>query len=184
MTDDILNISTQTNLLSLNASIEAARAGEAGRGFAVVAGEISQLANSSREAANNIQAINRMVIQAVHELIENADSMVKFINENILPDYEGFVNAGRQYNADAVHINGIVTRFNDMAGKLKSLMTSITEAVDGINSAVDESADGTSNVAASTSDLVRYIGDIADAMNDNRQVAGNLSEEAERFIKL
>lgn len=184
LTDEILSISSQTNLLSLNASIEAARAGEAGRGFAVVADEISQLANSSREAANNIQTINNMVIQAVKELTESADSIVKYINENILPDYEGFVGAGKQYNEDAVHVNEIVTGFNDMSVNLKRLMESITDSINGINTAVNESAKGATNVATNTSDLVKDIGEIADAMNDNRQVAGNLTEEADRFINL
>ena len=184
LTNEILSISSQTTLLALNASIEAARAGEAGRGFAVVADEISQLANSSREAANNIQSINNMVVQAVGELIENANSVVNYINENILPDYEGFVSSGQQYNQDAIHVNEIVTRFNDMATNLKQFMGNITEAIDGINTTVDESANGTTNVAANTSDLVKDISEIADAMNDNRQVAGNLTEEAERFIKL
>lgn len=184
LTDEILSISGQTNLLSLNASIEAARAGEAGRGFAVVADEISQLANSSREAANNIQTINNMVIEAVKELIDSADSIVNYINENILPDYEGFVNAGKQYNEDAVHVNEIVTRFNDMSVNLKQLMGRITDSVNGINTAVGESAKGATNVAMNTSNLVKDISEIADAMNDNRQVAGTLTDEADRFINL
>lgn len=184
LTNEILSISNQTNLLSLNASIEAARAGEAGRGFAVVADEISQLANSSREAANNIQTINNMVIEAVKELTASADSIVTYINENILPDYEGFVDAGKQYNEDAIHVNEIVTRFNEMSVNLKQLMSSITVAIDGINTAVDESANGTTRVASNTSDLVRDIGEIADAMNDNRQIAGSLTDEADRFVSL
>ncbi len=184
LTDEILSISGQTNLLSLNASIEAARAGEAGRGFAVVADEISQLASSSREAANNIQTINNMVIEAVNELIDSADSIVKYINENILPDYEGFVNAGRQYNEDAVHVNDTVTHFNDMSVNLKRLMESITESINGINTAVGESAKGATNVAMNTSNLVKDISEIAEAMDDNREVAGTLTDEAERFINL
>ena len=184
LTDEILSISSQTNLLSLNASIEAARAGEAGKGFAVVADEISQLANSSREAANNIQTINNMVIEAVKDLIDGADSIVKYINESILPDYEEFVNVGQQYNEDAVHVNEIVNHFNDMSGQLKQLMDSITDSINGINVSVDESAKGTTNVAVSTSELVRDIGEIAEAMNDNRQVAGDLEEKADQFINL
>lgn len=184
LTNDILSISSQTNLLSLNASIEAARAGEAGRGFAVVADEISQLANSSREAANNIQTINNLVIQAVQELIESADSIVKYIHDNILPDYEGFVSTGRQYSEDAIHINGIVQKFNEMSGSLNDLMNGITQAITGINTAMDESAAGTTRIAMNTSDLVKDIGEIADAMTDNREIAGSLSDEAERFVKL
>ena len=184
LTDEILSISGQTNLLSLNASIEAARAGEAGRGFAVVADEISQLASSSREAANNIQTINNMVIEAVNELIDSADSIVKYINENVLPDYEGFVSAGRQYNEDAVHVNDIVTRFNDMSVNLKQLMGNITDSINGINTAVGESAKGATNVAMNTSNLVKDISEIAEAMDDNREVAGTLTDDAERFINL
>ena len=184
LTDEILSISGQTNLLSLNASIEAARAGEAGRGFAVVADEISQLASSSREAANNIQNFNNMVIEAVNELIDSADSIVKYINDNILPDYEGFVNAGKQYNEDAVHVNDIVTRFNDMSVNLKQLMGNITDSINGINTAVGESARGATNVAMNTSNLVKDISEIAEAMDDNREVAGTLTDEADRFINL
>lgn len=184
LTNDILSISSQTNLLSLNASIEAARAGEAGRGFAVVADEISQLANSSREAANNIQNINNMVIRAVQELIESADTMVKYINESVLPDYENFVDTGKQYREDAIHIDEVVRTFSDMSEHLNELMNSITHAISDINKAVEESTVGTTKVAINTSDLVKDIGEIADAMTDNQQIAGSLSGEAERFAKL
>ena len=184
LTDEILSISNQTNLLSLNASIEAARAGEAGRGFAVVADEISQLANSSRVAANNIQTINNMVVKAVNELIESANSIVKYINTNILPDYENFVKAGKQYNDDAVHVNEIVSRFNDMSVNLNQLISNITDSINGITVSVNESTKGVSNAAMNTSDLVKDIDEIADAMKDNKQVAGSLTDEADRFVNL
>ncbi|MCX4327878.1 MAG: methyl-accepting chemotaxis protein [Lachnospiraceae bacterium] len=184
LTEEILSISNQTNLLSLNASIEAARAGEAGRGFAVVADEISQLANSSREAANNIQGINNMVVKAVNELVGSANSIVDYINNNILPDYEGFVNAGRQYSEDAIHVNETVTRFNVMSENLKQLMDRITDSIQGISIAVEENTKGAANAAINTSELVKDISGIADAMNDNRQVAGSLADEADRFVNL
>ena len=101
LTNDILNIASQTNLLALNASIEAARAGDAGKGFAVVASEISQLAAASQEAANNIQSINAIVITAVHNLADNANGLVEYMNEKILQEFQKFVESGGAYHDKA-----------------------------------------------------------------------------------
>lgn len=184
LTNEILSIASQTNLLALNASIEAARAGEAGRGFAVVAGEIGSLADSSRIAAGNIQNITGMVIKAVNDLIASADVIVKYVNENILPDYDGFVGAGQQYNSDAAYVNEVVNQFNQMSAELKDVVTQITESMRDIAAAVDESANGVTTVAMNTNDLVKDIEDIADAMKENAAVSHALTQETERFTNL
>ena len=101
LTEEILSISSQTNLLALNASIEAARAGEAGKGFAVVADEIRQLADSSRETANSIQEINGIVTNAVHNLAGNANNLVEYVNNSILPEFDKFVQSGVEYKENA-----------------------------------------------------------------------------------
>ena len=182
LTQEILTISSQTNLLALNASIEAARAGEAGKGFAVVADEIGKLADSSRIAASNIQSINSMVVVAVNDLVESANTIVEYIDENILTDYDQFVSAGKQYNQDAIYVNEIVNRFNAMSIDLKKLVGTITDSIGGINVAVEESSNGAANVAENTSSLVKDIEEISTAMTDNQQVAGELTREAERFV--
>jgi methyl-accepting chemotaxis protein len=184
LTNEILNISSQTNLLALNASIEAARAGEAGKGFAVVAEEIRQLADSSREAANNIQAINNMVIQAVKQLISSSDTIIDYINESVLPDYDNFVASGKQYSDDATHVNEIITQFSTMSSEVRELTKAISEAINGISQAVEESANGVSTAALNTSDLVKDIDQISVEMKNNSEIAGTLKSETDKFVKL
>ena len=140
LTDDILNIASQTNLLALNASIEAARAGDAGRGFAVVATEISQLAAASQEAANRIQQINSVVTQAVHNLADNANGLVQYMNESILPEFEEFVTAGSEYKNKATYIENVMNEFESKTDSLKNTMVEIQKSINTIAHAIEEEA--------------------------------------------
>ena len=181
LTADILNISSQTNLLALNASIEAARAGEAGKGFAVVADEIRQLAYSSRETANNIQTINEQVIEAVQGLVVSSEKIVGYINENILPDYRAFVQGGQQYNDDATHIDNTMAEYAGEAQDILATMMEMTEAIEGISRAVEESANGVTDAATNIDSLVQSMSTVNGQMEENSTVAKNLKEESAAF---
>lgn len=184
LTNDILNIASQTNLLALNASIEAARAGEAGRGFAVVASEISQLAAASQEAANNIQRINAVVTNSVTNLSDNANGLVSYINDSILPEFERFVESGVEYNDKASFIEGTMTDFKEKTDSLKQSMLEISSSINTISHAINEGVNGVISAADSTQLIVEDMDNISHKMDENYEIADSLKKETSIFIKL
>lgn len=174
LTNDILSISGQTDLLALNASIEAARAGAAGRGFMVVAEEIRILAEDSKAAAGRIRDINQVVTDAVHNLIKNADNLVSFLNESILPELGNFVQSGVQYRENAAYIENVMNEFTDKTDRLKLTMDEIASSISSITQAIDEGAHGVNGAAQSTQLLVRDMESISDQMQENQRIADTL----------
>ena len=183
LTNDILNISSQTNLLALNASIEAARAGEAGKGFAVVADEIRQLADSSRETANKIQSINSVVVAAVNNLSDNANNLVSYLQQTILPEFQTFVDGGVKYKENASYIENAMDEFVEKTDVLKKNMDEIAHSINTITTVVDDGAAGVNNAAISTQDLVEDIVNISNKMIENKGIAQNLKNSTNIFAK-
>ena len=183
LTNDILNISSQTNLLALNASIEAARAGEAGKGFAVVADEIRQLADSSRETANKIQSINSVVVAAVNNLSDNANNLVSYLQQTILPEFQTFVDGGVKYKENASYIENAMDEFVEKTDVLKKNMDEIAHSINTITTVVDDGAAGVNNAAISTQDLVEDIVNISNKMIENKSIAQNLKNSNNIFAK-
>lgn len=184
LTQDILGISSQTNLLSLNASIEAARAGDAGRGFAVVADEIRGLADSSASTASNIQSISATVTEAVERLANNAEAMLKFIDEKVMKDYDTFVEVVDQYQQDADSVNDILNEFAGNAGEIEETMQAMNTGISDISIAVDESAKGVVSVADNAVSLVDAMNQIQAETENSKNISQLLSDEVERFKRV
>lgn len=184
LTKEILDIARNTNILAINATIEAARAGEAGKSFAVVATEIGQLAGSSRESANNIQRINSIVTEAVTKLANNANELVEYMTEHILPEFESFVRSGEQYKENAAYIEKTMEEFSAKTDNLRQMMTMIAESIDSIAHSINESVCGVNNTAESTQTLVRDMDIISSRMDDNMRIATMLKSETDVFTKI
>ncbi|MDE7326726.1 MAG: methyl-accepting chemotaxis protein, partial [Lachnospiraceae bacterium] len=181
LTQEILNISSQTNLLSLNASIEAARAGDAGRGFAVVAEEIRVLADGSAKTAGNIQNISNLVTSAVNKLAKNAEEMLRFIDEKILKDYDGFVDIAEQYERDMDDINELLQEFAANTDEINTTVQAMNQGLNDISCAADESARGVTSAADSVVSLVEAITLIQQQTDNNMAISEKLEGEVNRF---
>lgn len=181
LTSDILGIAGQTNLLALNASIEAARAGEAGKGFAVVADEIRNLAESSRETANNIQEISRTVIGAVERLANDAEEMLKFVDGTVLNDYKKFADVTQQYHVDSTHLENVLGNFAEKADILEQIILNLKTGTTEISDAIETSANEIVTITEATGILASNITSINSEVEDNKRISGELRAEVDKF---
>ena len=178
LTDDILNISSQTNMLALNA-----RAGEAGRGFAVVAEQIRNLADESRNIANNIQEISLIVTESVSALTGDSQRLIDYVDESILADYEKFSGITNDYRNDASRVNDILKNFAENARTLKNTMAEMNSGISDISTTIDESTKGINEAADGVSGIVNSIDDIEKEAENNIIIGQKLQGYVQVFKK-
>lgn len=181
MAEAISSIAEQVNLLSLNASIEAARAGEQGRGFAVVASEIGSLANETSDTVKQIIETTQKVEGAFSKLTNDSKEMLLFINENVTPDYQTFVNASKQYGNDADNIEELSNKLAEMSANIKNILQEVGKTVVSI-------AESSQNTSENSGEIVDNIDKVSDILNNisklvvnEKNVSDSLSEVIKKF---
>lgn len=176
----ITDIASQTNLLSLNASIEAARAGEHGRGFAVVADEIRQLADQSRETAEQIGSI-------VEELIHNSNVSVATMNEVLeaMDQQNERLNMTKEVfgvlNQEVTNVVGAIDEISSEVDLLNNTKDEVLESVESLAAIAEENAASTEETSASMIELGQVVNECNEATKQLVDIAENMDENASKF---
>lgn len=180
LSQEILGIASQTNLIALNASIEAARAGEAGKGFAVVADEVRNLAEHSRTAVDNIQSVIDEVVDSVFALKHSATMLLNFMKEHVVGDYHAMVDTAEQYKKDAVFYDGIATDLGtyaeEMGASVEEMLASlhtITELNAGIVDDIDNVANAMQNTNISSEEILRQMSILERSSRSLQEIVGS-----------
>lgn len=176
----ITSIANQTNLLSLNASIEAARAGEAGRGFAVVADEIRDLADQSKNSAEEIQRI----INDVKEQSEKTVRLSTLVADTIADEQSYVKVAQDKFDALSEGVEASVVAISSIHEKTTVLNAStekIVSAVSDLSALSEENAASSEEMNASVEDITEGVEEIKKNSDEMRGMSKKLKESVAYF---
>lgn len=178
---NIMEIASQTSLLSLNASIEAARAGEQGRGFAVVADEIGKLAEQSSQTVGGITQIVTEVNAAVERMADSLNAALDFLDRTVLADYGNFIKVSEQYSDDAGFVNRTMTKIDTSINEMNHTMARITDAINQINGSISETSSGVVSVVDNNASIVSLATDTYNMVEQTITHADTLREIVDSF---
>ncbi len=194
MATTIQQISSQTNLLSMNAAIEAAHAGDAGKGFAVVADEIRKLADTSAKSSASIARIIKEISEGVSETDSKTTRTSEAFNvinkeiNSVKQAFEEIASSTQELNVGGKQISEAMSILQDVTINVKGASEEMTigsdriirgqlelkEVSDNVNRGIDEINSGSEEIAIAADEIVKYSSELDGIVN-------NLKEEIEKF---
>lgn len=181
LVSDILVISSQTNLLSLNASIEAARAGEMGRGFAVVAGEIGNLAASSSTTAANIQNICSSTNDNIAEVSKCFETIIDYLESDVEIKFEKFNEVAQVNDEISSDIKQIMTEVRSSMSEFIKFVNDIAVQMDAIKAVSDQNNAGITEIVEKNNQSNMIAEEMMDVVTRNKESVEQLKEIVSRF---
>lgn len=181
MVAQIIDITNQTNLLSLNASIEAARAGEAGRGFAVVAEEIGNLASNSSEAATQIQNICVETNQYIDRIRKCFQNIVTFMTEDVGNQLQALSSFANESNVSVESVQGIMDEIQEASLVFTESITRMRGQLDTVQISSNENEHGVQGIIEKNEQTNETAEVLVDVVKENRQNAEAIQEIVRRF---
>lgn len=175
----IMSISSQTNMLALNANIEASRAGSHGAGFAVIATQIRSLSEESKTNTEKITRVVNEVIDAVEDLANCSKELMAFLSENIRSDYIRFQDMVDEYNNNSKYMQDIVSEFSSVAQELYASMQVVADHVGDIAGLAGNSITNVKQMFEEIQDVNQE----SDFLVIENEKLGNDANELERMVK-
>lgn len=182
MVETISNISEQTNLLALNASIEASRAGEHGKGFVVVAEEVRKLSEESASAVTSIRNTVERVEEAFKKLSINTNEILKFINCDVIEQFNKFISSEDYYYNHAEKISDISQDVAAMSEELNASMEEIKSMLENVSSNSKGANENSSRIFDGIKETTESMKEISVTVESQSDLASKLNTLIDGFI--
>jgi len=183
LASEILEISGQTNLLSLNASIEAARAGEAGRGFTVVAGEIGKLADTSQDTASAIQVLCKEADDSIETVNACFDAIISFIELDVVEQFKDFADKTTIYSNEVEVIKKQLDSVENLVQQLYQSVQQISENMENVKCITSDNQQAIDAIVEKNEGTSEIANVIMEQSEENKALAGELEALIQKFQK-